>query len=38
MNETRQLVEFVSRTAYEELPAPVVSSMKVYVLDKEFLP
>ena len=33
MNETRRLAEFVSRTAFDDLPQPVVAAMKVYVLD-----
>ena len=33
MNETRRLAEFVSRTAFDDLPLPVVAAMKVYVLD-----
>ena len=33
MNETRRLAEFVADTDYEDLPAPVVEAIKVYILD-----
>ena len=33
MNETRQLAEFVAKTAYKDLPESVVDATKVYILD-----